>query len=286
MSFDRLQGLIKTLKCPLIVGLDPRPAFLPPYLLQEERERYGQGPEADASAALRFHLSLIDALRGVVPAVHLRTEWYACLGWQGMKALEEITRYAREQGLFLLTDAGSLGVPLSPASLPVFDTDCLVVSGYLGSDALTPLLAACQERDKCLLVLAKTANPSTGELQELVAGDRLVYQVVGDLTQRLGKDDIGKLGYSRAGIVVEGVYPSDLRTLRKRWEQSFLLVSGSAGDVRFAFDKYGRGAAVAVTEPILAAWRQTGQAGRDFPVAARAAAESLRDELKQYITFL
>lgn len=260
MSFDHLQGLIKTTKCPLAVELSPT-------------------GEETAETFLPFALSLVDTLRGVVPALRLSLGRYARLGWRGMKALEELLCRAKEGGLFTILDATLCEAPLSP--LPGLGADCLIVSGYLGSDSLVPLLEKCKEEDTCLFVLAHTANPSAGELQELVAGDRLVYQVVGDLALRLGKNDLGKLGYSRAGIAVEGVYPSDLRALRKRWEQCFLLVSGGAEDVRFAFDRYGRGALVSTAEPANAAR----SAGGD-PAAALARAKALRDELKQWITIL
>lgn len=257
MSFDRLQSLIKTTKCPLAVELAPT-------------------GEESAEVFLPFALSLTDALRGTAPALRLPLGEYVRLGWQGVKALEELLAHAREAGVFTILDA-------SPGRLPPFslNSDCLIVSGYLGSDTLAPMLEAARGEDKCLFVLAHSADPSAGELQELVAGDRLVYQVVGDLAQRLGKNDLGRLGYSRMGIVAEGVYPSDLRALRKRWEQSFLMVSGPVGDVRFAFDQYGRGAIVTTVEPLLAARERGGD-----PSAAKERCQALRDELKQYVTIL
>ena len=259
MSFDRLQSLIKTTKCPLAIQLSP-------------------AGEETAGSFLSFARNLVDELRGVVPALRLSLGDCARLGWQGIQALEELLSYAGEKGIFTLLD---LSFCDGSAPISAFPADCFVVSGYLGSDSLTPLLEECRKAEKCLFVLAHTANSSAWELQDLVAGDRLVYQVVGDLARRLGKDDLGSLGYSRAGIVAEGVYPSDLRTLRKRWEQNFLLVSGTAGDVRFAFDRYGRGALVSTVEPVAAA-----RAADGTPSTALERAKALRDELKQYITIL
>lgn len=259
MSFDRLQNLIKTTKCPFAVELSP------------------SGDET-AEDFLSFARDLVDSLRGVAPALRLSLGDCARLGWQGIKALEELLSYAGERGIFTILDI-SLCSPSVPIS--AFSADCFLVSGYLGSDSLTPLLEECGKEDKSLFVLAHTANSSAGELQDLVAGDRLVYQVAGDLARRLGKDDLGKLGYSRAGISVEGVYPSDLRALRKRWEQSFLLVSGAAEDVRFAFDRYGRGALVSTAEPAAAA-----RAAGGAPAAALERVKALWDELKQYVTIL
>lgn len=263
MSFDRLQSLMKTTKSPLAAQLFP-------------------APKETAEEFLAFGLPFLEALRGTVPALRLSMGSCAGLGWQGMKALSELLVRAGELGLFTILDA-----PLwaEPSPLSGFAADCLVISGYTGSDALRPMLEECKREDKCLFVLAHTDSHSAGELQELVAGDRLVYQVVGDLAQRLGKEELGRLGYSRMGIAAQGVYPSDLRALRKRWEQSFLLVSGPAEDARYAFDQYGRGAVVSSPEPLLAARAQSG----DLPAAAAAAREKaarLQAEWRQYITIL
>lgn len=260
MSFDHLQSLIKTTKCPLAAELSP-------------------AGEEGVESFLPFALAFTQALRGTVPALRLPLGGYLRLGWQGVKALEELLAYAREQGLFTILDGALCQLPPSP--LPQLPADCLILSGYLGSDGLLPLLERARQEDKCLFVLARTANPSAGELQDLVAGDRLVYQVTGDLAQRLGKEDLGRLGYSRMGIGAEGVWPSDLRSLRRRWPQNFLLVSGPAGDVRFAFDQYGRGAIVSTPEPAQAARDRGGD-----PAAALDRARALRDELKRYVTVL
>ena len=51
-------------------------------------------------------------------------------------------------------------------------------------------------RGQCRTVLlVKTSNPSSGELQDLIAGDRQIYQAMGDLNQRIAKDTVGKYGY-------------------------------------------------------------------------------------------
>ena len=263
MSFDRLQSLIKTTKCPFAAEIVP-----------------AGGERAEAFAS--FAGALMDALRGTVPALRFSLGSCAGLGWRGVKALEELLALARERGFYTLLDAPGCE---DPALLSAFPADCLVVGGYLGSERLVPLLEGSRDGDRSLFLLAHTAGPGAGELQELVAGDRLVYQVVGDLAQRLGKNDLGQLGYSRLGIVAQGVYPSDLRALRKRWEQSFLLASGPAEDVRFAFDRYGRGAIVSTPDPLGAA-REQGEDLSAAGAAAQSRAAALRDELKQYITIL
>ncbi len=307
MSFDHLQTLIKARKNPTVAGLDPKPEYVPPHLLKASLDKYGETLEGAADAIYQFNVGLMDALWDVVPAVKPQSAFYERLGWQGMLVLEKTIRYAREKGLFVIADAkrgdiGSTAQAYSDAwlgktrvgntELSAFNADCLTINGYLGSDGILPFLETCRREDKCFFTLVKTSNPSSGELQDMVAGDRVVYQVMGDLTARLGQEDIGKFGYSRAGAVVGATYPSDLRSLRKRLEHTFFLVpgygaqGGTAEDVRFAFDKYGRGAIVNASRSIMCAWQKSGHDGQDYQDAARAAAEAMRDDIKQFVTIL
>ena len=62
MSFDRLQSLIKTTKCPFAVELSPR--------MEETSEDF-----------LSFAHDLADSLRGVAPA--LRLSWGTVPVWAG-----------------------------------------------------------------------------------------------------------------------------------------------------------------------------------------------------------
>lgn len=157
----------------------------------------------------------------------------------------------------------------------------------MGSDAVKPFLTVAEEEDKCLFVLVRTSNPSAVELQDMVAGDRVVYTVMAELVERWGKGTQGsKYGFSRVGAVTGATYPSDLRRLRKQMPNTFFLVpgygaqGGTAEDVAYAFDPYGRGAIVNSSRGIMCAWQKTGQDGRDYAEAARQAALAMRDDIR------
>ena len=170
--------------------------------------------------------------------------------------------------------------------------DCITISGYMGSDSIKPFLDAAVSEDKCVFVLVKTSNPGSGELQDMIAGDRQVYEVVGDLNERVAAGTQGKYGYNMAGAVVGATYPSDIRALRKRLEHTFFLVpgygaqGGTADDVKYAFDKYGHGAIVNSSRGIMCAWQKTGGDGHDFAEAARNAAIAMREDIKQFVTIV
>lgn len=163
----------------------------------------------------------------------------------------------------------------------------MTVNGYMGSDAVKPFLTVAEEEDKCLFVLVRTSNPSAVELQDMVAGDRVVYTVMAELVERWGKDTQGsKYGFSRVGAVTGATYPSDLRRLRKQMPNTFFLVpgygaqGGTAEDVAYAFDPYGRGAIVNSSRGIMCAWQKTGKDGVDYAEAARASALAMRDDIR------
>ena len=305
MSFDVLQDKIRAMKNPTVAGLDARIEYVPEHIRRAAFEEHGVGLKGAAEAIYQFNAGLIDALCDVVPAVKPQSAYYENLGWQGMEMLERTIRYAKSKGLFVIADIkrGDIGSTaaayaegwLSGASIEgqqfkSFDADCVTLNGYMGSDSINPFLKAAKEEDKCVFVLVKTSNPSSGELQNIVAGDRKVYNVVGDLLERLSKDTVDKYGYTCVGAVTGATYPMDIRDLRRRLEKTFFLVpgygaqGGKAEDVQYAFDEYGHGAIVNSSRGIICAWQKTGKEGKDFGEAARDAAIAMREDLKKYIT--
>lgn len=307
MAFDVLQDKIKAKKNPTVAGLDARVEYVPPAILKKYTDQYGETLEAAALAVKEFDCGLIDALADVVPAVKPQAAYFECLGWQGMKVLEEIIAYAKSRDLYVIADIkrGDIGTTATAYSeawlgstkvgntdCSVFDADCVTLNGYMGSDAVKPFLKDCTERGKSAFILCKTSNPSSVELQDLVAGDRLVYTVMGDLVSRWGGRTKDRYGYLPLGAVVGATHPSVLRELRYRLDKVFFLVpgygaqGGTAQDVRYAFDELGRGAIINASRSIMCAWQKSDHDGEDYQEAARAAAEKMRDELKRYITIL
>ena len=307
MSFDVLQEKIIRMKNPTVVGLDPKPEYVPEHIRKASYEQFGETFEGAADAIFQFNKGLIDALKDVVPAVKPQAAYYERLGWQGLAVMEKTIAYAKEQGLFVIADIkrGDIGstaqayadawlgeTQVGAAALTAFGADCVTLNGYMGSDSIKPFLEAAKGEDKCAFVLVKTSNPGSGELQDMVAGDRLVYQVMGDLNQRIAKGTEGKYGYTMAGAVTGATYPSDIRALRKRLENTFFLVpgygaqGGTAEDVQYAFDKYGHGAIVNSSRGIMCAWQKTGGDGQDFAQAARDAAIAMRDDIRRFVTIV
>ena len=306
MSFDVLQEKIREKKNPTVAGLDARIEYVPEYIRKEAFEKYGVGLKGAVEAIWQFNVGLIDALCDIVPAVKPQSAYYENLGWQGMEMLERTIRYAKEKGLFVIADIkrgdiGSTatayaegwlsGAPIEGQVFKSFDTDCVTLNGYMGSDSIKPFLEAAKGEDKCAFVLVKTSNPGSGELQDVKAADgRTIYEVMGELNEQIAAGTEGKYGFTMAGAVTGATYPQQIQDLRARLPHTFFLVpgygaqGGTAADVKYAFNEKGHGAIVNSSRGIMCAWKKTGGDGHDFQEAARNAAIAMRDDIAQFVT--
>ena len=171
-----------------------------------------------------------------------------------------------------------------------FGGDALTVNGYLGTDGIKPLLKICKEEDKGIFVLVKTSNPSSGELQDKKIGRRTVYEVMGSMCEKWGKEVPGDSGYSAVGAVVGATYPEQLSELREKLPHTFFLVpgygaqGGGAKDVAGAFDENGLGAIVNSSRGIICAYKKGDWKEDQFAEAARAAAIQMRDDIGSVVT--
>lgn len=300
MSFDRLIKKIIEMKNPSVAGLDPRLEYVPEYITKASFEKYGVTLKAAAEAILTFNKSLIDELYDVVPAIKPQAAYYEMYGWEGVRVLTETISYAKSKGMYVMTDgkrndigatmeayaAAHLGkVTVGDKSFEPFGADALTVNGYLGTDGIAPLLKICTERDKGIFVLAKTSNPSSGELQDKCIDNIPVYAVMGDMCEKWGENTIGEYGYSAVGAVVGATYPEQLSELRKRLPHTMFLVpgygaqGGGAEGLRGAFDERGLGAIVNSSRAIMCAYKKENCNETDFAKAARREAVRMREDI-------
>lgn len=202
MGFDRLCKAILEKNNPTVAGLDPKLDFVPEFIKKESFQKFGNTLEGAADALLTFNKGLIDALYDIVPAVKPQCAYYEMYGWQGVRTLYETIQYAKEKGLFVITDgkrndigttmeayaAAHLGeVSANGTSVSPFGADALTVNGYLGTDRIAPLLNICEQHDKGIFVLVKTSNKSSGELQDKQIGDATIYRTMGDMCEQWGE---------------------------------------------------------------------------------------------------
>ncbi|MDE7364807.1 MAG: orotidine-5'-phosphate decarboxylase [Ruminococcus sp.] len=305
MSFDRLIEKIIELKNPTVVGLDPKLEYVPKYIQRRYLEKDGLTLKAAAKAIYDFNQAIIDEIHDVVPAIKPQAAYYEMYGHYGIRALEKTIRYAKLNGMFVITDGkrndigatmeaytnAHLGsTSIGENSMEAFGADALTVNGYLGTDGIEPLLKVCREQDKGIYVLVKTSNKSSGELQDLRLEDGTpIYAKMGDLCEKWGADTIGKYGYSAVGAVVGATYPEMLTELRQRLPHTMFLVpgygaqGGGAEGLKGGFDANGLGAIVNSSRAVMCAYKKEECDERDFAKAARREVIRMRDDITQYI---
>mgnify|MGYP000753810712 CR=1 FL=1 len=91
----------------------------------------------------------------------------------------------------------------------------ITLNPYLGSDSITPYIQDCKDFEKGLFILAKTSNPNSGEIQDLMVDGKPIYEKVGELIEKWGEDLRGKYGYSSIGAVVGATHPDQAKVLRE-----------------------------------------------------------------------
>ena len=306
MSVDVLQAKIRKVKNPSMVGLDPTPEVVPEHLFNEAYAQYGPTLRGIAEAYRAYCMGLLDELTDVVPAVKIQSACFEALGYEGVKVMQELLSYAKELDYYVLLDSmrgdvGNIAEIYAKAMFGQIEArgeifcpytcDAITVNGYLGSDGIKPFLPYLQDNSqKNIFLLIKTSNKSSRELQDLIAGDRVVHTAMADLAMRWSNGLFGKNGYSEIIAVVGATHPYDLQTLRAKYDRLFFMVpgygvqGGTAKNVQHAFDIYGHGAIISASRSIIAAWKKDPQSdGRNYRAAARAAAEKMRDDILKFV---
>lgn len=287
MAIEILHEKIRKLKNPSMVDFSMNASCIPPHILEEEGW--------ELAAQVRMIRELLEGLKGIVPAVRFSYGDFALMG--GLTELSALMKKAGEMGYYVLLDGPDCRSPWSAERLAQtilggteFPCDGLVISPYIGSDAIRPFVEYCK-KDKDLFVVLRSPNKSAAEIQDLLTGSRLVNAAAADLVNRFSETIATKCGYSRIGGAVSAGSPNSIRTLRNAYKGMYLLVdgldypSGNHKNCSHAFDRMGYGAIVSAGSSITAAWKE-GEGTGDYVDAARQAAERMKKNLLRYITVL
>ena len=272
---DALTARVKETS-PVCVGLDPNIEKLP------------EGISKDADGVLTFCKGIIDAVKSTACCVKPQLAYFEILRAEGMKVFWEVCDYAKNQGLLVIADGkrndiGSTCEAYADVYLgensPI---DALTISPYLGSDGIQPFIERCDRNEKGIFVLVKTSNPSSGELQDLPAGDETVHEHLAQLVESWGAQHLGpQSNLSFVGAVVGALYPEEMKYLRTLMSHCPFLIpgygaqGGSAEDVKHGFLADGTGAIVNSSRGIIFA-----SDGKDWQEAATKATQEMAKALK------
>ena len=249
----------------LCVGLDPSAHKLPTTM------------RSAADPTYAFCMAIVEATADLVCAFKPNIAFFEALGPAGMETLRRlIADMPRNVPVLLDAKRGDMGSTAEAYAEAVFGrlgADAVTLNPYLGSDALEPFL---RHADKGCIVLCKTSNPGSADLQELelASGEPLYLEVA-----RRARDDWN--GNGNVGLVVGATYPSVLAQVRALCPDLPLLVPGVgaqggelAAATRAAVDRHGERAIISASRSILYAGD-----GADFADAARQEALRLREEI-------
>lgn len=256
----------------MCVGLDPDPSRFPSSLGH------------DAKAIESFCRAIVAGTGDLVCAFKPQIAYFAAHGAE--TALERLCEHVRNEhpGVVLILDAkrGDIGDTAEMYAREAFDrygADAVTVNPFLGTDSLEPFFA---RRDRGTIVLCRTSNPGSGEVQAMranQAGQNGDGEPVYETIARRAADDWSKR--ASIGLVVGATQPNELAHVRRIVGDLPLLVPGvgaQGGDaatvVRNGATPDGTGLIVNSSRAILYA-----SDGDDFATAARAATSSLRDAL-------
>ncbi|MFC1810607.1 orotidine-5'-phosphate decarboxylase [Patescibacteria group bacterium] len=299
---DRLNEAIKQKGSAICVGLDPRLDQIPSHITEAGAKEHNDPFVAAAAAIIEFNKGIIDAVHDLVPCVKPQIAFYELFGAPGVQAYKETIDYAQSKGLLVIADAkrndiGSTAKAYSDAFLgmvdvygesrAVFDADAVTVTPYLGYDGIKPFIDNCKEYGKGIFILVKTSNPSSGDIQDLELNEGgQIFEIMGQLVDSWGADDIGESGFNFVGAVVGATYPEQAAKLRELMPNSIFLVpgygaqGGGTEDVKPCFKEDGTGAIVNSSRGITFAYEKDDNYDeKTYAEAARAAVEAMKKDL-------
>jgi orotidine-5'-phosphate decarboxylase len=258
----------------LCVGLDPDLARFPASL------RNGKDV---AEAIVAFNTGVIAATSDLASVFKPNLGFYLAHGEAGISALVETRRLVpRHIPVLLDAKVGDIGITAEGYAAGYFDAwgfDAVTVNPYLGEDSLEPFL---RRPDKGVIVVCKTSNPGSGDLQDLSTrmGDRdqALFLTVAERVRAWSERWPASLG-----LVVGATYPTELEAVRRRAPDLPILLPGvgaQAGDLeaslRAGLDATGGGLMVSASRAIL---YPPVSDDADWTVPVRAAAIELRDRI-------
>lgn len=291
---NKLVEKIKKTNAPIVVGLDPMLSYVPEHIQQKAFAEFGETLEGAAEAIWQFNKGIIDSIYELIPAVKPQIAMYEQFGVEGLKAFQKTVDYCHEKDLVVIGDikrgdigstsaayaAGHLGkVTVGSRQYAAFDEDFVTVNPYFGTDGVGPFIDVCKKENKGLFILVKTSNPSSGEFQDRLIGQKPLYEYVGEKVAEWGEGHMGS-EYSYVGAVVGATYPEVGKILRKVMPKTYILVpgygaqGGKGADLVHYFNEDGLGAIVNSSRGIIAAYKQEQYAkfgAADYADASRQA---------------
>ena len=206
--FGSRLGAAMAARGPLCVGIDPHPALLKSW-----------GLDDDAAGLRRFSLTVLEAVGSLAAAVKPQVALYERHGSAGMAVLEELLAAARDESVLTIADAkrgdiGSTMAAYADAWLrdgSALAADSVTLSPYLGFESLRPALDLAAEYGRGVFVLALTSNPEGASVQHIGGAESVARRITESAAAENRRYD-GPLG--SVGLVVGATVGTALADLQ------------------------------------------------------------------------
>jgi len=267
---QKLDAIIVKNNSLVCVGLDSEVKKLPTHLLGIQ------------DAQFVFNKAIIDATHDLVCAYKPNTAFYEGNGIDGISQLKKTCEYLRQTypEIAIILDAKRADIGNTNSGYVEFaydylEADAITLHPYLGKEALQPFL---NKTDKGCIILCKTSNPGSGEIQDLVIEGKPLYERI---AENVSKDwNIN----NNCLLVVGATYPEELAKIRTiTGEMTFLVpgIGAQGGDVektvQAGLNSKKTGMIINSSRNIIFA-----SSGTDFAEQARKEAETLRNTINVY----
>lgn len=182
---------------PLCVGIDPHPALLGKW-----------GLDDDVAGLERFTMTVVDALADRVAVIKPQAAFFERFGSAGVAVLERALAGIREADGLSIMDAkrGDIGSTMAAyadayaGKESPLAGDAVTVSPFLGFGSLRPLLDLAAETGRGVFVLALTSNPEGGQVQH--ARDEHGTTVAQTVIDAVAAENAGARPLGSVGVVV------------------------------------------------------------------------------------
>ncbi len=270
MSFyTKLEKIWEKNKSMVCVGLDPDLTKIPSHLLKEKYPIF------------LFNKEIIDATSDIVCSYKPQVAYYAGQDVENelKMTIDYIKKAYPEIPIIFDSKRGDIGSTAQMYAKEVFEryqADSVTVNPLMGTDTLKPFL---DYKEKGVIALCRTSNPSGDEIQNLLVDGVPIYEKIANYANT-------KWNYNKNLLLVVGAtYPKELGKIREICPNIPFLVPGvgaQGGDVEKVLDN---GLTSNKTGLIINSSRGIIYAGKnaDFAKASREATMKLRETINSYI---
>lgn len=281
MIIDKLYNEVEK-KGNVCVGLDTHMDYIP----EEMKSKY----KGIGEIIFQFNKRIIDCTKDITAIYKLQIAYYEAYGIEGLKAYKRTAEYIKEVDGLSIGDV-KRGDIAATADMYArahfqgdFETDFITINPYMGFDSITPYLKYLEEGKKGIFVLLRTSNPGAKDIEYLNVNNKPLYYHVGDKLEEMGKNYMGKSGYSLIGGVVGGTHTDEAVEIRERYQNMYFLIpgygaQGARGEDVSLYLKGKNGGVVNSSRGIIKAYSKYKDGYENFDKYTREAVLSMREDI-------